>query len=162
MLAMGSSGWFGDASKIWSWGIATAELKPLGQGITAARGIVVVVVGVVVVETGTVVVVLVGEGPDVVVTGTVVGVVVVVVVVVAADGRDEKAPAGSTTIRDAARTPVSDTATTPRRRFHKALTAQLYRRGTAFDEPVLTPIAPRAPYEGDARSTRCRNSLWGQ
>ena len=130
MLAIGSVGWLGDVAKIPSCGIDTAELRPLGHGITAGRGMVVVVVG-------TVVVVVLPEGTVVVVVepeGTVVDVVVVlagtvVVVVVAALGLDENAPAGSTTMSDTESTPVSEKSNAPRRLFHKALTASWYWRG---------------------------------
>ena len=97
----------GDVAKIRSCGIEIAELRPLGQGMTARRGIVVVVV-----EAGTVVVV--------VEVGT------VVVVVVAAAGLAENAPAGSTTRNVAMTTLERESATTPQRRFDKALTASLY------------------------------------
>ena len=115
-------------AKIRNCGIETAELRPLGQGITAGCGIVVVVV-----EVGTVVVVVVVEVGVVVVVevGTVVVVVVgarVVVVVVARAGLAEKAPAGAITRNVPMSTLEREGATTPRRRFHKALTASLYWR----------------------------------
>ena len=119
---MGNAGWLGEASKIRSWGMATAELRPAGQGITAGRGSVVVVVGGVVVE--------VVVGSVVVVTEVVVVVAIVVVVdeaVVVLDGPAENAPAGAITMDAAATMLVSEIATTPRRRFHTALTASLYR-----------------------------------
>ena len=106
----------GDVAKIRSCGIEIAELRPLGQGMTARRGIVVVVV-----EAGTVVVVV--EAGTVVV---VVEVGTVVVVVVAAAGLAENAPAGSTTRNVAMTTLERESATTPQRRFDKALTASLY------------------------------------
>lgn len=114
----------GEVAKIRNCGIETAELRPLGQGITAGCGIVVVVV-----EVGTVVVVV-EVGVVVVEVGTVVVVVVVarVVVVVVAAGLAEKAPAGSITRNDPMSTLERESATTPRRRFHKALTASLYWR----------------------------------
>ena len=126
---MGNAGWLGEASKIRSWGMATAELRPAGQGITAGRGSVVVVVGGVVVEVVVGSVVVVTE-VVVVVTEVVVVVAIVVVVdeaVVVLDGPAENAPAGAITMDAAATMLVSEIATTPRRRFHTALTASLYR-----------------------------------
>ena len=134
----------GDAANTPSCGIETAELRPLGHGITARRGIVVVVVVDEVVVVGGTVVVVVVEPAGTVVVVEVGGIVVVVVVEAAAD-LDEKAPAGSTTISDVASTLVSEMSNTPRRRFHKALTASWYWRdgGGTDRRTVVDPTGAR-------------------